>query len=132
MFMAVGNTSLRAQVFSPEYTEPYPPVEGAFFIRTYLVYVQTESDTWADNLGQTELLDRRSRKTMEMLNAVFNPYQIYFISAPPPNLSGDCYTVYTGTSYPVYADGLTIQILSDDYSTTGTGQAGNGILPATY
>lgn len=128
------NISLFAQVtFTPEiFDEDCPETSGSFFIRVYPVYIQAQNNQWATNLGEPEL-EKRTRKTMEILNTVFNPHQIYFVASPPPGLEDNCYTVYTGQTSPVYEGGITIHIRSDDYANTAAGGTGDGTSsPETY
>lgn len=126
MFVIFGmsfiTNPLKAQNFDPAFTGPYEIVSGRFFVRTYLVYIETATDPWATNLGQSEL-ERRTARSFELLNTAFNQFDIYFV---PGEVSGECYTIYEGGDpLPQYSDGLTAHIHSDDnqsvpYVTGGT------------
>lgn len=125
------NGILPAQSFDPAYTGPYEEVSGRYSIRVYLIYVQTNSDPWASNLGQTEL-ERRTARSFDVLNAAYNPHDIYFI---PGVVSESCYSVFTQVNQetpPEYGDGLTVHVFSDDNLSAvhATGQVYASTLPA--
>lgn len=107
--------------FQPPKTGPYEAVPGKFFIRTYLVYVEAAPyPTWATDLGPAEL-KRRSGRTLEMLNAAFNQFDIYFVAASGQEYG--CYAIKSAES--AYEDGLTIHIYHDDNEIAQGGINGN-------
>jgi len=109
--------------FDPHYTGPYDTVHGKFFVRLYVVYVQTSNDAWADSLGTTELR-RRTASTFAMLNGAFSKHDIYFV--PGEGDAGACYTVFTQENQgepPIFTDGLTMYVEPDD------GPAGGQVIP---
>ncbi len=123
---------LQAQNFNPVFTGPYEIISGRFFVRTYLVYIETESNPWATNLGQSEL-ERRTARSFELLNTVFNPYDIYFV---PGEIDGKCYDTVkhiASNPLPEYSDGITVHIFSDENEPDtpyATGQVYSTGLPA--
>jgi len=118
----------QAQTFSPHLTGPYAAVGDRFFIRTYLVYCQTLSGTWVDDLGPDERR-RRTARTFQVLNDAFQPHGIAFVPAAFGH--GGCDTVFMQTNqspWPEYSNGLTIHIHSDD---NGGFSQPSGILYST-
>jgi len=123
----------RAQLnltFDPHYTGPYDTVHGKFFVRLYVVYAQTPTDSWADSLGTTELR-RRTAETFALLNREFNKHDIFFV--PGEGDAGACHTVFTREnqeSLPTFSDGLTMHVHSD--AGLANGAVTEEELPAKY
>jgi len=118
------------KTFDPHYTGPYDTVHGKFFVRLYVVYLQTSGDAWADALGGTELR-RRTAKTFALLNREFNRHDIFFVSGEGD--IGVCHTVFTQENQediPVFSDGLAMYVLSDEGLATGAVVVNK--LPAKY
>jgi hypothetical protein len=105
----------QADPFDPAKTGPYDQVSGRFFIKIYLVYVQESPSTWATDLGPAMLM-QRSGRTLEILNAAYNQFDIYFIAAG--GQEEGCYSIEP--LEPIYPDGLTIRIFDDDDTPQGS------------
>lgn len=118
--------------FDTAYVGPYEDVAGQFYIRTYIVYCQTDENEWADTLGTAEL-QRRTARSFELLNSVFNQHDIYFI--PGEASPGACHGIFTQInqeSPPDFGNGITIHVYSDDNLGAGyaTGQTESNTIPA--
>ncbi len=59
----------------PIYYGPYEEVEGNFYVRVYLIYVDAATSNWTVGLD----LSARTGQIIDNLNNAYNPHGIYFI-----------------------------------------------------
>ncbi|MBL7803360.1 MAG: zinc-dependent metalloprotease [Saprospiraceae bacterium] len=109
--VSLFSSSISAQIFQPAITGPYFNGTAPLFIRVYFVYVESPGDAWASALGH-ETLTERTAQSFNLLNRVFNPYNIYF--TPRPGLEQGCYEVAYNFVYQSDPYALTIAVGPDD------------------
>jgi hypothetical protein len=82
-FILCNSETAVSQTFDPPKTGPYEGVSGTFFVRTYLVYIETSMDQWLDDISTRNQLDA-------LQSAELSDF-IYVLSVLQPHLSGSAW-----------------------------------------